>query len=47
MNGKVNGQSFTDVNVFINNQVIQARGELLKRAREARSATSIHKYSTD
>ena len=47
MTGKVNGQCFTDDNVFINYQVTRARGELLKLAREARGSKQIHKYSTD
>ena len=45
--GKVNGECFTEANVFINYQLTQARGELLKKARQARRDKSIHKYSTD
>ena len=47
MTGKVNGQCFTDANVYINYQVTKARGELLKQARLARKDGSIRKYSTD
>ena len=47
MTGKVNGQCFSDANVYINYQVTKARGELLKKAREARKDGLIRKYSTD
>ena len=48
MTGKTKGGTcFSDDNIIINYQVTKARGELLKLAREARKAKSIHKYSTD
>ena len=47
MTGKAYGQCFSDANIFINYQVTKAKGQLLQRARAARYAKSIHKYSTD
>ena len=47
MTGKADGRSFSDANVYINYQVTQSRGELLKHCRQARKDGSIRKYSTD
>ena len=47
MTGKVRGECFSDDNIIINYQLTKARGELLKKVREARRVKDIHKYSTD
>ena len=40
-------ECFSDDNIIINYQLTKARGELLKKVREARRVKDIHKYSTD
>ena len=48
MTGKnLDGQAFSDANVYLSFQVTHAKGELLKEARALRSSKGIWKYSTD